>query len=177
MQAHTGSWMEPATQNAILDHFAESGVPLHYTEFWAHNDHLIKSGIDAQTAEEMKAEYVANFLTVAFAHPSVASFFFWGDLTKSFGFRPDENSSGLPSSSHEPTRTYWRVRQLLQEEWMTRENLVTDEGGRIRLRGFFGDYALRYQAGRNMPAGAGFTLDRRHEGLIRLTVHAGSGGR
>ncbi len=170
MQAHTGAWMTPASQNAILDSFAASGVPLHYTEFWAHNDHLIKAGVDPKVAGEMKAEYIANVMTVAFAHPSVGSFFFWGDLTGSFGFRNDHNSTGLPTSSHEPSPTYWRVKDLLQREWLTREKLVSDEGGRIRFRGFLGDYSLRYEAGRGMPAGVRFSVDQKHEGVLRLVV-------
>lgn len=175
MQAHTGAWMEPSFQNAILDEFATSGVPLHYTEFWAHTDHLLKAGIDPATAEAMKAEYVANVMTVAFAHPGVDSFFFWGDLTGSFGFRDDHNSPGMPSSSHEPTATYWRVKKLLREEWMTREKAASDSGGRLSFRGFFGDYSLRYETAPAMPAGTTFTVDPRQSGPVRLVVNRPAG--
>jgi GH35 family endo-1,4-beta-xylanase len=175
MQAHTGAWMIPAMQNAILDEFAESGMPLHYTEFWAHDHHLIKAGVDPKIAAEMKAEYIANIMTVAFAHSAVDSFYFWGEIPGSFGFRNDHNSCGLPSSSHEPTPTYWRVRELLQKEWMTRTSLVTDADGRARFRGFFGDYSLRYAAGPSMPAGVAFSVDKQHEGIIHLVVHNKAG--
>jgi GH35 family endo-1,4-beta-xylanase len=175
MQAHTGPWLNPALQNAMLDEFAESGVPLHYTEFWADENNLVKAGVDPKTAAEMKAEYVANIMTVAFAHPAVESFFFWGEITGSFGFRRDHNSSGLPTSSHEPTPTYWRVRDLLQNEWMTRTSLVTDADGRARFRGFFGGYTARYAAGASMPAGVNFSVDKEHEGFIHLVVHRQAG--
>ena len=171
MQSHTGGWIDPKTQLDLLDDFATAGVPLHYTEFWASADHLLKAGVDPATAERMKAEYVANLITVAFSHPAVEAFYFWGEITHSFGFRNDHNSGGLPTSSHTPTPTYWRVQQLLREEWMTRESLVTDAEGVVRFRGFHGDYSLRYRVGPEMPAGIAFTLDPRAEGKFRLTVH------
>jgi len=177
MQAHTGAWLNPASQNEILDELAESGVPLHYTEFWAHEENLIKAGVGPKMAAAMKAEYVSNVMTVAFAHPAVESFFFWGEITGSFGFRSDHNSSGLATSSHEPTPTYWRVKELLQNEWMTRTSLVTDADGRGRFRGFLGDYTARYATSASMPAGVTFSVDQEHEGFIHLVVHnrAGAG--
>ncbi len=171
MQAHTGEWMEPAVQNAILDDFSRAGVPLHYTEFWADIKPLIKAGMDPRAAEELKAEYVGNVMTVAFAHPSVESFYFWGDINGSFGFRDDHNSSGLPSSSHTPTPTYWRVKELLQREWMTCEKRVSDADGRVRFRGFYGDYSLRYKFGSGMDAGVNFSLSPDVDGERRLVLH------
>ncbi len=171
MQAHTGTWMTPAQQLAILDEFAEAGVPLHYTEFWAENDHLLKAGVDPERAEELKANYITQVMTVAFSHPAVASFYVWGDLVKSFGFRPDHNSAGLPAASHVPTVVYERVRRLLREEFMTRVSLVTDEAGRVSFRGFFGDYTLRHRLPTGMTCGSPFVLDPAREGRIRLVLN------
>lgn len=171
MQAHTGAWLTPAVQNAMLDDFATSGVPLYYTEFWADNDHLLKAGVDAATAEKMKAEYVANVMTVAYAHPNVEGFNFWGEIGKSMGFAQDHNSNGMPSSSNNPTATYYRVKDLLQREWMTRERLQTDGSGRLKFRGFFGDYSLRYSIVEGMPAGKTFTVDPTSPGPKSLTIH------
>ncbi len=171
MQAHTGSWMDPATQNRILDEFSEARVPLHYTEFWADNKHLLAAGLDPGVADEMRAEYVANVMTVAFAHPAVESFYFWGELTRGFRFKSDHNSDGLPSSSHTPSAVYWRVQELLRKEWMTRETLTSDSDGRVRFRGFYGDYSLRYAVGTDMPSGVTFSLSRDSEGLRKLTLH------
>lgn len=158
MQAHTGSWMSPGEQTAILDDFATAGVPLHYTEFWAHNHHLIQAGMDPAEAEEKKADYIERVMTVAFGHPAVDAFYFWGDIHKSFGFRTDHNSNGMPTSSHTPTVVYERVKSLLRETWMTRETLRTDAEGRIRFRGFFGDYSLRHTLSSGMTAGERFSL-------------------
>ncbi len=162
--------MEPSIQSRILDEFSEANVPLHYTEFWADNKHLLAAGVDPGVADEMRAEYVANVMTVAFAHPAVESFYFWGELTRSFRFKSDHNTDGLPSSSHTPSAVYWRVQELLQKEWMTRETLVSDGEGRVRFKGFFGDYALRYAISSHMPAGVTFVLSPDTSGLSRHLI-------
>jgi endo-1,4-beta-xylanase len=171
MQAHTGTWMTPAEQHAILDEFAASGTRLHYTEFWAEDKHLRAARLEPALIDRMKAEYVANVLTIAFAHPAVDSFYFWGELVKSFGFRADENGGGLPTSSHVPTAVYQRVRHLLREEWMTRETLRSDADGRVRFRAFYGDYTLRYRLREDMPAATGFSLSPDTPGKRRLVLH------
>jgi GH35 family endo-1,4-beta-xylanase len=171
MQAHTGVWMNPSEQRGVLDEFAEAGVPLHYTEFWAEEKPLVKAGIAREVIDRMKAEYIANIMTVAFAHPSVDSFYFWGDLNQSMGFRNDHNSLGLPSSSHVPTVVYERVRRLLRDEWMTRETLTSDADGRVRFRGFLGDYELRYRQAADMPAASTFSLSADTPGERRLVLH------
>jgi endo-1,4-beta-xylanase len=175
MQSHTGGWIDPSTQTAMLDDFATSGMPLHYTEFWAGTKHLADAGLPADVQEKMKAEYVANIMTVAYAHPSVEAFYFWGGLTNEMGFRQDHNSNGMPSSSNTPTPTYWRVKKLLTEEWMTKEKAVSDGAGEFTFRGFFGDYALRYEVSPGMPAGVDFQLSPQQNGDIVLRVHRPKG--
>lgn len=156
MQAHTGSWMSPAEQVEILDDFATAGVPLHYTEFWAHNQHLIKAGMDPEEAEQRKADYIAQVMTMAFAHPAVDAFYFWGDIGKSFGFQNDHNSKGMPSSSNRPTVVYQRVKSLLRETWRTKLTCGTDSEGCLNFDGFHGDYRLRYRLPGGMVCGEAF---------------------
>lgn len=171
MQSHTGGWITPAEQMAILDDFAEAGVPLHYTEFWASTGHLDKAGLPPDTVARMKAEYVANIITVAYSHPGVEAFFFWGGITGELGFRSDHNSGGLPTSSNSPTPTYDRVRRLLREEWWTRERVVTDADGRARVRCFHGQHAARYALAGGGSAGVRFAADPTRTGPVEVRVH------
>ena len=171
MQAHTGAWMSPSQQLKILDELSSAGVPLHYTEFWAKIDSLLQKGIPEAEARALQAEYIAQVMTMAFSHPSVEAFFFWGDLTGSFGFKQDHNSNGIPSSSNNPTAVYRRVRQLLKEEWMTRETATSDEDGRIRLRAFHGEYSLRYRQSGSMHGGLTFSHTAGVGGPVTLRLH------
>jgi endo-1,4-beta-xylanase len=171
MQSHTGGWISPREQIAILDDFATAGVPLHYTEFWATTGHLDKAGLKPEVVAQMKAEYVANIITIAYAHPAVESFFFWGGITGELGFRSDHNSGGLPTSSNNPTPTYERVRRLLREQWWTNERVQTDADGRVKLRVFHGEHSVRYEMSPGMPGGQRITADPAQSGPITVTVH------
>ena len=171
MQAHTGAWMSPGQQLGVLDELSQAGVPLHYTEFWAKINHLIKAGMPEEEARLCQADYIAQVMTIAYSHPSVEAFFFWGDITDSFGFKQDHNRNGMPSSSNSPTVVYQRVRQLLREEWMTRARATSDADGRVRLRGFHGDYSLRYRMSTGMPGGLRFSHTAGREGSLTLRLH------
>jgi endo-1,4-beta-xylanase len=172
IQAHTGAWMTPVEQNEILDDLATGGVPLHITEFWAHTHHLIGAGMDPEEAHEKKAEYIAQVMTLAFAHPKVDAFYFWGDINESFGFKSDHNSNGIATSSNRPTKVYERVKHLLRNEWMTRETVRTDADGVLRFRGFHGDYSLRTQTPAGQPVGIPFSVLPEHSGVQSFRLNA-----
>lgn len=163
MQAHTGGWIDHATQWAIYEELSQAGLPLHVTEFWAHTKELIKGGVPAEEAARMHADYVVDYLTVAFGHPAIEGFFFWGMLGAAVEF--------AEHSSHELTPFFTRLRSLLREEWMTRTSVGTDADGRARFRGFLGDYSLRKRCGEAAAAGVRFRVDR--QAGMPLTVVMG----
>jgi endo-1,4-beta-xylanase len=136
LQSHTGGWLDHETQTAVYDEMATSGLPIHITEFWADTDALEKERrLPQSEIDELQAQYVADYLTCAFGHEAVESFFFWGFMGQAIRWHEH--------SSHEVKPLFNRVRQLLREEWMTRETLVTDSAGTVRFRGFCGKYSLR----------------------------------
>jgi GH35 family endo-1,4-beta-xylanase len=155
LQSHTGGWLPHDAQAALYDEMAGCGLPLHVTEFWAKTRELPPHHLDDAALDELHAQYVADYLTVAFGHPAVEAFFFWG-------FMEDAIRWG-DYSSHELTPAYHRVRQLLTEEWITRLDAVTDDDGCVRFRGFYGAYALRHALGA-AATGVPFTVDR-HAGM------------
>jgi hypothetical protein len=63
------------------------------------------------------------------------------------------------------------VRDLLQKQWRTRESLVADEGGRVKFRGFHGDYALRYKTSSGLSCGEPFRITPGQTGLLTLRIH------
>ena len=138
MQAHTGGMINHATQNAVYDELAMTGLPLHVTEFWPPTGDLTSPDMSADEVAEREAAYVEDYLTTAFGHPRIAAFFFWGFLKRSVRFES--------YSSHEPSPLYHRVRRLINETWNTRLSLTTDAGGRITFRGFPGQYSIRVRS-------------------------------
>ncbi len=111
-QSHTGTWLSPAAQLTVYDELAQSGLPIHITEYGP--------------PPNVPDEYSANFLTVAFSHPSVEAFFFWYKLSD---------------------RAVDLVRGLIHEKWKTRLDGRTDEKGVLRFRGFRGRYVLHLPGG------------------------------
>jgi len=151
LQNHTG-WPQHEEQWAIYDEFATSGLPVHITEFWAGTKELEQTGrFSPNEIDEIQAEYIANFLTCAYGHPSVEGFFFWGFMESAITWHE--------RSAHDVKPVFDRVRKLLHDEWMTRKTLTTDSDGIVRFRGFFGDYALRYPISDGARTGLCFKVD------------------
>lgn len=197
LQCHIGGWQYPKDQQAFYDEMASASFPLHVTEFWAHTDHLPLAGSTAPAArqarvtseewrssqkgrkgrtysqqeiDQLQAEYVANYLTTAFGHPAIKSFYFWGFM----GMGVDWKSPNPTDAGHELRPVFHRVKELIHQEWRTREQLTTSSEGKVRFKGFFGDYSLRVlNPGGGQPAiGTPFSLQQQHAGPLVLQTLA-----
>jgi endo-1,4-beta-xylanase len=163
LQQHTAGWLDHRTQWAVYDEMAEAGLPIHITEFWAHTRQLEKEGkLPPQQIQQMQADFVCNYLTCAFGHPAVEAFFFWGFMGSAVEW--------AERSSHELRPMFTRVRDLIHNDWTTRERLTTDRQGRVSFRAFFGDYALRYTVSPGLVRGAAFTVNPQQTMPVTLTV-------
>lgn len=162
LQSHTGWVRDHREQVAVYDEYAASGLPLHITEFWAHANHLKELGLADAEIGQLQSEYVANYLTCAFGHPSVEAFFFWGFMGMAIDWKE--------RSGHELKPVFERIRKLIHEEWKTTWEGRTDADGRIRLRAFLGDYTLQLKPpGMDFIQGHRFTHARQPAGrVIRL---------
>ena len=148
LQSHTGWVADHAEQLAIYDEYATSGLPVHITEFWAKADHLEKLGLPASEIEYLQAEYMANYLTCAFGHPSVETFFFWGFMGTAIEWNDRSGHALKPS--------FDRIRKLIHEEWKTEWSGRTDKDGKISIPAFYGEYTLQ-----TVPPGMDYTMGQR----------------
>jgi hypothetical protein len=98
---------------AFYDEMSTAGVPLTITEFWANINELKKMPRDKIESEEWRSlaniekyqdlneeelaevrdQYVLNYLTCAFGHPNIDSFYFWGFMGMAVKFKNEYNSS------------------------------------------------------------------------------------
>ncbi len=136
LQSHTGSWQSAAAQAEVYDEIASYGLPLQVTEFWARQrgapSHIAE--LPTLEFEERQADFVERYLTVAFGHPAMGAFYFWGFMGMGVEWKA--------RSCHRTTAVFHRVRELLQQRWRTNESVVTDSEGCIFLRAFPGTYSL-----------------------------------
>ncbi len=117
LQGHFGG-MVPSPERVllVLDRFAKLNLPMRITEYTTAGDD-----------KEFQADYLRDFLTVYFSHPSTIGFQAWGRLIGDNG----EDNHLTPA-----------FRALVKEKWWTDEKLVTDKDGTVSSRGFLGEYRV-----------------------------------
>jgi len=134
MQCHMGaSPTPPANFIATLDRYqANIGLPVRITEFDINT-----------TDEDMQADYLRDFYTAAFSHPSTSGIQMWGFW---------EKQHWLPNAamyradwSEKPAAVAYK--KLLFDTWWTKANGSSDTSGAFHGRGFFGDYDVTVTSG------------------------------
>jgi GH35 family endo-1,4-beta-xylanase len=182
IQCHTG-WLSPSEQMTFYDEMSTAGIPLTVTEFWANTNELKKMPREKVESEEWRSlgnidkyqnlsddelahvrdEYVLNYLTCAFGHPNINSFYFWGFMGMGLKFKNDYNSG------HEVQPIFTKVSDLINKEWHTSLKLKSDRSGTIAFRGFHGDYALKIKPGDRPSVGHTITIDQ-NQALSSFTL-------
>jgi endo-1,4-beta-xylanase len=152
LQAHFGFQLTPPEElNARLDGFGTFGLPLAITEFDIN-----------MTNEQLQADYLRDFLTVAFSNKNVSSFLIWGFW---------EGRHWLPDAAL--YRKDWSIKpngqafkDLVFKTWWTNTTGSSDTAGNFETRGFYGDYKITATLGTRTvtklvklePNSAGFDL-------------------
>jgi endo-1,4-beta-xylanase len=133
LQAHFGFNLPPPEDlQSRLEAFGKFGLPLAVTEF----DVNIRD-------EQLQADYLRDFLTVAFSNQHVTSFLMWGFWA---------GQHWLPDAAL--YRQDWSLKpngqvfkDLLFKTWWTSTSGSSDTTGRYGARGFMGEYKLTVTAG------------------------------
>ncbi|PNY79503.1 endo-1,4-beta-xylanase [Deinococcus koreensis] len=132
LQGHFGYQLTPPDElYRRLGEFGALGLPLAITEF------------DVNVpGEALQADYLRDFLTVAFSTPQVSSFMMWGFW---------EGQHWLPQAAL--YRQDWSIKpsgqafkDLVFKRWWTNASGTSDAAGQYRTRGFLGDYRLTVTA-------------------------------
>ncbi|MBC7890096.1 MAG: endo-1,4-beta-xylanase [Ferruginibacter sp.] len=188
LQCHDG-WQQPADQMAFYSEMAKAGLPLHVTEFWAHTDHLKKTGVklaanngdfateqflnntaplySQEQIDIMQADFVEQYLTGAFGHAAVDAFIFWGFMSMAVEWKTND------SPAYELKPVYHRVKKLIHEQWATKLSLSSNGDGLVRFRGFYGDYSLRYPLikGGAIVAADEFSVHKKQPGRVTIQTN------
>jgi endo-1,4-beta-xylanase len=133
LQAHFGYTVTPPDELfKRLTDLAQFGLPLEITE------------LDINTANEaMQADYLRDFMTLAFSHPAVSGILMWGFW---------EGQHWLPDAalwrkdwSLKPNGKAWT--DLVNKTWWTDVTGQADSSGGYETRGFLGKYTLSASLG------------------------------
>ena len=134
-QCHIGSTVDIANFKARFDQLAQFGLPIKITEF----DMGAKSLTQLQYAAE-----IAKMMRLAFSHPAIEGFVFWG-LTE-----PTWVPASIVNLIREDQTTKIAadsVYDLIHKTWSTDIAAVTDEAGVQAFNGYYGDYEVQVKNG------------------------------
>ncbi|NBB83427.1 MAG: hypothetical protein GVY28_08475 [Alphaproteobacteria bacterium] len=135
MQCHfdEASLTPPEIAYQILNQYARYDLPIQITEF------------DVNTTDErLQADYLRDFMTLAFSHPSVNGFVLWG-FHEANHWRPQ---AALYRSDWSIKPSGEAYKKLVLDAWSTDKTARTDANGRAVFRVFKGDYEVELTHGR-----------------------------
>lgn len=128
IQCHMGSDLTPPEKVlGILNYYGELNKKISISEFTIDLDD-----------KELRFDYTRDFLTLAFSHPAVSEFLFWGYDERSHPKAAIIAADGTPADMG---AAYFA---LVHGAWKTELTAATDAGGRIQGRGFYGSYTYEY---------------------------------
>lgn len=134
-QCHIGSTVDIANFKARFDQLAQFGLPIKITEF--------DMGAKSLTQQQYAAE-IAKMMRLAFSHPAIEGFIFWG-LTE-----PTWVPASIVNLIREDQTTKIAadsVYDLIHKTWSTDIAAVTDDAGVLTFSGYYGDYEVQVKNG------------------------------
>ena len=146
---HQGFWGKEKLEE-VLDRFSVFGLPIHFTEntfisgelmpayIEDLNDWQVESWPTTPEGEARQAEDVETMYRMLFEHPLVEAITAW-DL-KDGGWL--KAPSGILRIDNSPKPAYDVLDRLINKEWHTRGQIVTDENGTAGIEGFKGEYEV-----------------------------------
>lgn len=149
-----------------LDGHLTLARPLHISEV------SIPQPDDSLKAEEIQAELIRDYFRLWFSHPAVNSITWWNLADGGAAAGEDTVRTGLLNFQLQPKAAYHALDRLINHEWRTEtEELISDEHGAVRFRGFKGEYCLDIIHGESQ-------LERcvrlAADGCIKVTVDSGA---
>jgi len=124
----------------LLDSYVALSEPIHVTEFNAPSNFTSDWGYwhSRSWDEELQAEWVERFYTIAFSKPLVREITYHNVIDETF----QEAGQGLLEADYSPKRSFYTLKQLVTHNWTTRLLTTTDADGQVEFRGFAGDYNI-----------------------------------
>ncbi len=165
----TAVFYDPERIYAVLDQFADFGLPFQTTEI------SIPAYHETEEDEALQAEILTNLYSMWFSHKNVEMITYWNTVDgyayqNPFQNNRDENHylAGLIRHDMTPKPAYKALKKLFTQTWHTEAETVTGEGGEACFRGFYGDYdvTLTLPDGRREQK----TLSLKKDGLNRLRI-------
>lgn len=170
---HRDIWTQEETLR-VMDRAAEFGFPIHFPEcsfisgkpigYMEYGAGCVNRFTEDEEDLYTMAELTRNFYTLVFSHPAVEALS-WFDFTD---HRWLGAPAGLLNDNLEPKPAYDELDRLINHEWHSDDDTVTNEFGRACSRLFCGNYDIIVTT----PDGSEHTFNR---DIVRESFYAGGG--
>jgi len=128
----------PESVRETMERLATAGKPLHLSEIT-----IPAPGNDAR-GQAIQAVIARNLYRLWFSVKPMMGITWW-NLVDDCGAPGEPSVSGLFSRDMEPKPAFHALRELIQEEWMTRTTAKADGQGIVSFRGFRGKYRMSWR--------------------------------
>ncbi len=135
---------DPVKLYAVMDCYGRFGKPLHVSEI------TIPAYECGPDEEAIQMELTKDLYRTWFSHPAMDGIIWWNLVDGYAAFAPrntkeGENyySGGLLRYDMSEKPVYQALKELIQKEWHTSEELYTNQNGEVEFEGFYGDYAMK----------------------------------
>jgi|GEM_PF-5474733 len=122
---------------ATLDRFSAFGKRIQATEYDVYAD------TSNSNREALEGQYMRDFMTMWFSHPSTDAFIVWGF----YDGKHWHNNSPLYRSDWTLKPSGVAYRDLVFNQWWTNADGTTNASGNYQTRGFLGDYEITVSHG------------------------------
>jgi GH35 family endo-1,4-beta-xylanase len=152
IQSHMhGRYWGAARAWDVCERFSKFGKPLHFTETTVVSGPKAQQGwLTTPEGEKRQAEQVAEFYRVLFSHPAVEGITWW-DFTDQGAWQ--RAPAGFLRSDMSPKPAYTELLGLVKGKWWTQVKAKVGDGGKVRFRGFFGQYKVTARVGGRRQSG------------------------
>ncbi|MBQ4515549.1 MAG: endo-1,4-beta-xylanase [Clostridia bacterium] len=152
----TSPYYDPKFHYNLLDTYAQFGKPLQITEV------TVPAFSNDPEDEEIQAEVLKNLYSIWFSHPDMEQIVYW-NLADGYAFVSDPDPKKVKASMGDMTRgenifygglfrfdmtpkpAYYALKNLIKNEWNTKEQLITDNDGVANFKGFYGTYDVEVE--------------------------------
>jgi len=146
-----GNWSMQELWNTC-ERYSGLGVPVHFTEvtvisgqnkiMWPFNPEVNLPWPSTKKGEAAQEEYVRDFYTLLFSHPSVEAITWWDFSDRDAWMGAP---AGLVRDDLSPKPAYETLLYLVKEKWWTDREGRFDDRGMMNLHGYCGDYLLHLE--------------------------------
>jgi len=131
----------------VLDQYAKLNKPIQITEV------TIPAYSKDEEDEEIQAELLKWLYSMWFSHEAIEAIIYWNMVDGYAAFAPKGDMTvgenyyygGLLRFDMSEKPAYKVIKDLFQKEWHTEDSCITDENGKTRFKGFYGNYKLTFE--------------------------------